>query len=434
MKTLEEYSKEFTDHLNSLEYSSKTVQGYVIAVRQLLCDIIDNNNRDKVYKLKYNPKDLTLEYLKDFTRRVKEHYNPYSHKTKLAGIKYYLKFIKAVYGANIWDEYEKEKVIYGSKKDILKGRPVQEKYKEPLTKGEIESFFTASKYNPRDHALFNVFYYSTQRVHSIVNLNVEDIDFEPKTNANGETYYNITFRYVKGLNKPPIKIPVPTDCIKAINDYLEFREEPVEGYIKDNYGRKLLNKDALFLNGLGERFKVVSIYHMLKRYAVKLDIRKPVYPHLWRHTSITRMYENGMTEGEIKRISGHAKQSNALRTYINPSTENVISKSQDALRLHKSKKVKSVPVKAEPEPQPTPQKPQPKPEPKPESKSQKVEEKPTDSYIAKPKDNKIHQLELKLIEQLANGEISNKVYNDAVQRLHNIAKSNTRSNGLIGYE
>ena len=141
MKTLEDYSKEFADHLNSLEYSSKTVQGYVIAVRQLLCDIIDNNNRDKTYKLKYTPKQLTLDYLKDFTRRVKEHYNPYSHKSKLCGIKYYLKFIKAVYGATIWDDYENEKIRYGAKKDILKGRPIQEKYQEPLTKGEIESFF-----------------------------------------------------------------------------------------------------------------------------------------------------------------------------------------------------------------------------------------------------------------------------------------------------
>ena len=109
---------------------------------------------------------------------------------------------------------------------------------------------------------------------------------------------------------------------------------------------------------------------MIKRYAVKLGIRKKVNPHLWRHSSISRMYEKGMSEAEIKRISGHSKQSNALRTYINPSAESVITKSQDALRLNKDEQVKTEPVKAEPEPQPTPQKPQPKPEPQPETPPQ----------------------------------------------------------------
>ena len=95
------------------------------------------------------------------------------------------------------------------------------------------------------------------------------------------------------------------------------------------------NSDSLFLNGTGQRLSIIGIYKMLKRYANKIGIKKPVHPHLFRHSSITMMYESGMSEAQIKHISGHAKQSNALRTYINPNKDKIISKSQDALNISK---------------------------------------------------------------------------------------------------
>ena len=73
------------------------------------------------------------------------------------------------------------------------------------------------------------------------------------------------------------------------------------------------------------------------------------------------------------------------------------------------------------------------PKPKPE------EDKPTESYIAKPRkeesniqDDKLKNIEIKLIEQLANGEISNKVYNDAISRLQNINKKTNYDNPIYG--
>jgi integrase len=413
-KELDKYIKAFGDHLDELDYSCKTKQGYTIAVRQLLCDIVDVKPKTKrkpqqIYNLKYIPEQLTLKYLKYYTKRVKESYEPATQRIKLCAIKYYLKYIREEHGSSVYDDYESEKIRFGSRKDILKARPREDKYLKRLTDEEIDAFFEVSKFNPRDHAIFKMFYHTAQRVHTIVNLNVEDIDFEPQTSNKGNVYYNITIKYNKGIMKQPIVIPVQEELVNAVLRYLDNREEPDDGFVLDNYGRKLYNKDALFLNGTGQRFSEIGVLKMQKRYATKLGIKRSVFNHLWRHTAITKMHERGMSEAEIKRISGHAKQSSALRTYINPSIDDIISKSQSALSRD--------------EPQPKP--PQEPPTPK---------TKPTDTYIASPQDNKVKELELKLIDQLANGEISNKVYNDAMQRLQGISKLNGKGNNLVGYE
>ena len=344
-ETLEKYIKEFGDHLRGLDYSKCTVNGYTMSVKQLLCNVVDDRSRDKIYNLKYTPKTLTLEYLKEYSKRVKDNLEPHTQRMKLMGVKYYLRYIKATYKSELYDEYENEKTLYGSKKDILRPRPIQDTHKDPLSEKEIMDFFKISKHNPRNHAILKMFLYTTQRIHSIVNLNVSDIDFNPIDNKNGEIYYNITIRYRKGINKPPIDIPVPEDVIKAVSKYLEDREEPKQdGYILDNYGRKLYHKDALFLNGWGQRFKGIGMYQMMKRYSVELGIKKPIHPHLWRHTAITLMDKKGMTEGEIKRISGHSKLSNAIKTYINPREEDIISKSQKALSMQPTQPIQSKPI------------------------------------------------------------------------------------------
>jgi integrase/recombinase XerD len=333
-KTLEEYIREFGDHLRELEYSICTVNNYCMSVKQLLCDVVDDRSKDKEYNLKYTPETLTLKYIKDYSKRIKDTLEPNTQKMKLMSIKYYLRFIKAVYKSRVYDEYQDEKTLYGSRKDILKGRPIQDTNKEPLTEEEVRKFFKITEPHYRDHALLKMFFYSTQRIHSIVNLDIGDIDFDPKTNENGEVYYNVTFRYQKGMRKKPVTVPVCADAIESLKRYLDVREEPEqEGYTSDNYGRKLYYKDAVFLNGWGQRLKGISIYQMMKRYAVELGIKKPIHPHLWRHTAITLMDKAGMTDAEIKKLSGHSKLSNAINTYKNPLDTDIISKSQSALNL-----------------------------------------------------------------------------------------------------
>jgi len=356
-KTLQKYVEEFGSHLISKNKSEATIFGYKLAIKQFLCDIVDNRGKDKDYKMVVTPKTLTYKFLEQFTVRAKSQLEPNTQKIKLAGIKRYLKYIRANYNSNVYETYEKEKELYNSDdEDILRAEPIQDNYKDTLSRDEVKKFFDISKHNPRNHAILKLFYYTSQRIHSIVNLNQEDIDFTPKYTAKGIEYYVIKIRYLKG-KKQPKDIPVSPDCIHAIQDYLEEREEPhPTGFVTDNYRKKLYHKDALFLNGRGKRIRNISIYAMISRYSTRLQMTKRVHPHLFRHSAISIMDVSGMTDAEKKGISGHSKLSNAIDTYKNPVMDNVVEKSLQALDINQ-KTPKPTPNKPDRDIIPKPQKP-----------------------------------------------------------------------------
>jgi len=103
-----------------------------------------------------------------------------------------------------------------------------------------------------------------------------------------------------------IRDSVDTEVIDAINRYLDVRENPVEGYLEDNYRRKLYHKDAVFLNGNGQRLKGRAINYMMKNYALESGVtKKKIHTHLWRSSGITIADSKNVSLGQIMARSGH---------------------------------------------------------------------------------------------------------------------------------
>jgi site-specific recombinase XerD len=65
---------------------------------------------------------------------------------------------------------------------------------------------------------------------------------------------------------------------------------------------------------------------MIKSYGLKTKITKKIHPNLFRHCAISFMSLNGMTDAEVKRISGHSKKSTALQGYKGSFKDEVIDK------------------------------------------------------------------------------------------------------------
>jgi integrase/recombinase XerD len=59
-----------------------------------------------------------------------------------------------------------------------------------------------------------------------------------------------------------------------------------------------------------------TIRRMLRRRADEAGLDKDVYPHLLRHTAITRMVLEGLSEQKIKRIVGWSPDSSRFGTYV----------------------------------------------------------------------------------------------------------------------
>ena len=188
---IKEYVKEFGDYLLKRGKSKATIENYCIAVKQLL------KHSDKT------PKTLNLDDIMDFSYEIKRNNEPNTQKPKLCGIKRYLKYIKRVYKNTTYSDYEDDKDE--TDEDILKALPVIHKEIIPLTKKEVMKLFELSRKNPCDHAVLKLFYYSAQRISSIQNLNLNDIDWECKTDTDENRFYAIKIQ-AKGNRTYTIEI------------------------------------------------------------------------------------------------------------------------------------------------------------------------------------------------------------------------------------
>jgi len=170
------------------------------------------------------------------------------------------------------------------------------KNKTPLTVDEMKKLFQTSKGNLKDHAIINTLYYSQIRNQELVNLNLEDIDFE-----RGKIRVN------HGKGNQYREVNIHPDALKSIQEYLRVR------------GPRNPGEKALFLNSYGKRLGKTGLHHLLSKWGSIACINKKIYPHLFRTSSITHMNDAGATLPQIMAQSGHKDVDTLVNHYIRSS-------------------------------------------------------------------------------------------------------------------
>jgi integrase len=330
--TIEEYLKEFVTYL-SVSKSRTTIRKCMTAIRDLLT------------KTGKTPHTLTLYDISEHVQYIKSNLGFHCKRARFTAIKKYLKYLKYKHKSTVWDEYEKQVQTTGD--DMFKTfaweRP-KKKY-DTLEPEEIEMLLKESYKHPRDYAIITFFKHSAQRGGTIEHINEFDIDWIGYIDEEtGVRFHKIKIKGSK-FNQS-YDIEVPSECIDALKRYKEFKEEAKEGYRTDNYSRKIYHKDALFLNGYGERLTAPAMRLMMKRYASKCGIKKDIYNHLWRATFVTLADSNGASVGQIMLRTGHTNPQ-SIEPYLNTK----IKDSNRALRGIFTKEVKK-PEEDKPKPQP----------------------------------------------------------------------------------
>jgi len=175
---------------------------------------------------------------------------------------------------------------------------IEVKPKTPLTRQEIQKLFEVTKDNLLDHAILKTLYYSTIRRKELCNLNIQDIDFQRQK--------------IRTISKGGHydERNLHPDALKVIGDYLALRNQPREGH-----------ENALFLNTEGERIGKTYLSTMIYKYTREAGISKRVYPHLFRASSITHMHNAGASIPEIMAQSKHRSVDTLVKHYICPSEE-----------------------------------------------------------------------------------------------------------------
>lgn len=141
-------------------------------------------------------------------------------------------------------------------------------------------------YKYRDKAMLEIMYGSGLRVSELINLTIYSIDLEN----------NCILIEGKG-NKERI-VPINKYCKKAIEDYLEVRNNLIKP--------KKKFEDKLFLNNHSEGITRHGFNYILKNILQEKNIKVQVTPHTLRHTFATTLLNNGADLRSIQELLGHS--------------------------------------------------------------------------------------------------------------------------------
>jgi integrase/recombinase XerD len=138
----------------------------------------------------------------------------------------------------------------------------------------------------RDRALLETFYATGLRVSEMTDLKIEDVHFDSGY-----------LRCVGKGNKARI-VPFADSTRRHLEKYL--------GQARSRFLGDRPDSRHLFLTRRGGRFSRKSIWKMIKHYARRAGIAKPVSPHTLRHSFASHLLANGAPLRIIQEMLGHA--------------------------------------------------------------------------------------------------------------------------------
>jgi site-specific recombinase XerD len=172
-----------------------------------------------------------------------------------------------------------------------------------LTKVEINKLYRAINNNPskvmaaRDKAIVSLALATALRVSALVNINIEDIDFD-------DGVINVIEKRQKIR-----AISIGPQTQEMLTEWINIREE--------SYGD--VDTTALFLSQKKNRISVDSVSDMLDKYCKEAGIKR-ITPHKLRATASCMMAKNNIPVKAIAKQLGHQQISTTMR-YIDVFNE-----------------------------------------------------------------------------------------------------------------
>lgn len=250
-------------------YSKNTIETYLINFNKY-SKYCENNNID-IINVEYIDLLNYLTYLKE-----KEHYTPKSINTIIS-------MLKSFYNYLLLDGY-----IENNPTSLLKSPKIPKKLPNYLSEEEISKLFysidTSKNLGKRNYLLLLLLYDTGVRVSELINIRINDIDFENKTIK------------IIGKGDKERLVYFTSDALAVILDYL-----------REN------NKNYLFSNQKGTPITRKEVYNIVVRCCEEAEINKHVTPHMIRHSFATHMIINDADIMSVKTILGH---SNVTTTQI----------------------------------------------------------------------------------------------------------------------
>ncbi len=182
-----------------------------------------------------------------------------------------------------------ERVITKDPSSNLDSPKIWKKLPEVLSISEVSKLFEIpdknSKYGLRDLAIFELLYGAGLRVSELTTMKILS--------------FNSDIGYVRVIgkgNKERI-VPIGKVAIIVIKEYLSKSRPEILQKAESDY---------LFISRLKKPLSRLSVWKIIKKYALQSGLKKNIYPHIFRHSFATHLIENGADLRSVQEMLGHA--------------------------------------------------------------------------------------------------------------------------------
>ncbi|MBK6445744.1 MAG: site-specific tyrosine recombinase XerD [Bacteroidetes bacterium] len=229
-------------------------------------------------KLTLGPADIKLENLQDFIRWINElGLSARSQARIISGIKGFFKYCLM------------ENLISNDPSQLLETPKLGRKLPDTLSIEDINNLVSAIDLSKpegvRNKAILETLYSCGLRVSELVNLKISNLHLE------------IGFVKVTGKGDKERLVPIGSVAIKHIKIYMDE--------IRCHLTIKSGSEDIIFLNQRGGQLSRVMIFTIIKQLAEKINLKKSISPHTFRHSFATHLIEGGADLRAVQEMLGH---------------------------------------------------------------------------------------------------------------------------------
>ncbi|MCX6273648.1 MAG: site-specific tyrosine recombinase XerD [Bacteroidetes bacterium] len=266
------YIKGFKSYLKlEKSLSQNSVEAYIHDITMLDTFL-------EISKMKIPPAELRLNNLQSFIAWINGLGMSASSQARIiSGIKAFFKYLVM------------ENLIVNDPSQLLESPKLGRKLPDTLSVEDINNLIEAidlsSREGTRNKAMLETLYSCGLRVSELVNLKLSNLHLE------------IGFVKVLGKGDKERLVPIGNVAIKLLRIYVS----EVRATQTIQHG----NEDVVFLNNRGAKLSRVMIFTIIKRLAMKINLKKSISPHTFRHSFATHLIEGGADLRAVQEMLGH---------------------------------------------------------------------------------------------------------------------------------
>ncbi len=275
---MEQYLTQYLTALSSQKgYSENTIAAYRNDLGQFAQFIRAQRGTD------VEPGDITSEVVEAYVESLQSEAGGYAPSTvarKIAAVKSFFHYLT------------EQQVIAADPALRLSSPKIKKNIPRTLTREEIERLLAAPRQGSgpkalRDAALLELLCATGMRVTEVVNLRVDDVDWD-----RGDVI-------CQGKGERQRRIPVGI-ALHSLSDYFQQARASLK---HDD------SPDVLFLNHRGKKLTRQGVWLILKEAAQAAGVSKEVTPHTLRHSFAKQLVGSGEDLRRVQELLGHANLS-----------------------------------------------------------------------------------------------------------------------------